>query len=81
MLPKEYKDYKQTNLNLMVEFLNQYNPGSGKYYMDVAPAVQLIFNSVAKIDVGYRQQLTSSFYRTAPNGLFLRLEYNLFNVY
>jgi hypothetical protein len=81
MLPKEYRDYKQTNLNLMVEFLNQYNLGSGKYYMDIAPAVQLIFSSVARIDVGYRRELTTTFYRTAPNGLFLRLEYNLFNVY
>jgi hypothetical protein len=81
MLPKEYKDYKQTNLNLMVEFLNQYNLGSGRYYMDIAPAVQLIFNSVARIDVGYRQQLTTTLYRTAPTGLFIRLEYNLFNVY
>lgn len=81
MFPKEYKDYKQTNLNVLVEFLNQYNPGSGKYYMDVAPAVQLIFNSVARIDLGYRHQLSSTFYRTAPNGLFVRFEYNLFNVY
>lgn len=81
MLPKEYKDYKQTNLNLMLEFLNQYNPGTGKYYMDIAPSVQLIFNSVARADAGYRQQLTSTLYRTAPNGLFIRLEYNLFNVY
>jgi len=81
MLPKEYKDYKQTNLNLMLEFLNQYNPGLGKYYIDAAPAVQLIFNSVARIDVGYRQQITSTLLRTAPNGLFVRLEYNLFNVY
>ena len=81
MLPKEYKDYNQTNLNLMLEFLNQYNLGSGKYYIDVAPAVQLIFNSVARVDVGYRQQLSSTLYRTTPNGLFVRLEYNLFNVY
>lgn len=81
MLPKEYTDYKQTNVNLMLEFLNQYNVGSGKYYMDVAPSVQLIFNSVARIDVGYRQQLNSTYQRTAPNGLFVRLEYNFFNVY
>ncbi len=79
VLPKEYKDYGQTNLNLMVEFLNQYNLGSGKYYMDVAPAVQLIFKSVARLDVGYRQQIKGNLYRTAPNGLFIRLEYNLFN--
>lgn len=81
MLPKEYTDYKQTNLNLMLEFLNQLNLGSGKYYMDVAPSVQLIFNSVARLDLGYRQQLSSSFYRTTPNGLFIRLEYNLFNAF
>src|SRR5207253_1492463 len=42
MLPKEYRDYKQTNLNLMVEFLSQLNPGSGSYFMDIAPSVQLI---------------------------------------
>ncbi|MES2005523.1 MAG: hypothetical protein V4450_13480 [Bacteroidota bacterium] len=81
MLPKEYTDYKQTNLNLMLEFLNQFNLGSGKYYMDIAPSMQLIFNSVARVDIGYRQQLSSSLYRTAPNGLFMRLEYNLFNAY
>lgn len=81
MLPKEYKDYKQTNVNLMIEFLNQYNIGSGKYYIDVAPAVQFIFNSVARIDVGYRRQVSSTLYRTSPDGLFVRLEYNLFNVY
>lgn len=81
MLPKAYTDYKQTNLNLMLEFLNQFNLGSGKYYMDVAPSAQLIFNSVARVDVGYRQRLTSTLYRTAPNGLFIRLEYNLFNTF
>lgn len=81
MLPKEYKDYKQTNVNLMLEFLNQYNLGSGKYYTDVAPSVQFIFNSVARIDVGYRKELSTTLRRTAPNGLFIRLEYNFFNVY
>ncbi len=81
MLPKEYTDYKQTNLNLMLEFLNQFNIGSGKYYMDIAPSVQFIFNSVARLDLGYRQQLSSSLYRTAPDGLFIRLEYNLFNAF
>lgn len=81
ILPKEYKDYDQTNVNLMLEFLNQYNVGSKKYYMDIAPSVQLIFNSVARIDVGYRQQLSSTLYRSAANTLFVRLEYNFFNVY
>lgn len=81
MLPKEYTDYKQTNVNLMVEFLNQLNLGSGKYYMDVAPSVQFIFNSVARVDISYRKELTSTLFRTAPEGFFVRLEYNLFNAF
>ena len=81
MLPKEYKDYKQVNLNLMLEFLNQFNLGSGRYYCDVAPAAQLILNSIARIDVGYRHQLWGTLVRTSPNGVFVRLEYNFFNVW
>ena len=81
MLPKEYKDYRQANLNFILEFLNQYNLGSGRYYCDVAPAAQLIINSIARIDVGYRHQLWGSLVRTSPNGVFVRLEYNFFNVW
>lgn len=80
MLPKEYKDFGQTNLNLMLEFLSQFN-FSGKYYVDVAPSVQLIFNSRTRVDVGYRQELGTTLLRTAPNGVFVRLEYNLFNAW
>ena len=79
MLPKEYSGYRQTNVNLMVEFLSQVNIGSGKYYMDIAPSAQMIFNSQARLDVGYRKQLNTTLIRTAPNGFFVRLEYNFFN--
>ncbi|RYE52938.1 MAG: hypothetical protein EOP48_15420, partial [Sphingobacteriales bacterium] len=78
MLPKEYRDYRQTNVNLMVELLSQVNTGSGKYYVDIAPTVQMIFNSQSRIDIGYRNELSSSMLRTAPNGFFIRLEYTLF---
>lgn len=81
MLPAAYKDYSQTNLNLMIEFLSQVNTGSGKYYMDVAPSIQLIFNSQSRVDVGYRKELTTTLSRTAPNGFFVRLEYNFFNAF
>ena len=81
MLPKEYKDYKQTNINLMLEFLSQVSAGSGAYYMDVAPSVQMIFNSQSRVDIGYRKELSSTLLRTAPNGVFIRVEYNLFNVF
>jgi hypothetical protein len=81
MLPGEYRNYRQTNLNLMLEFLSQVNIGTGKYYADIAPSVQLIFNSQSRVDVGYRKQLGSTLERTAPNGLFIRLEYNFFNAF
>jgi hypothetical protein len=81
MLPKEYKGYQQTNFNLMLEFLNQVNMGSGKYFMDVAPSVQMIFNSQSRVDIGYRKELRSTMLRTAPNGIFIRLEYNFFNAF
>lgn len=79
MLPREYTSYRQTNLNLMVEFMGQLNTGSGKYYVDIAPSVQLIFNSQSRVDIGYRKELGSSLIRTAPNGFFIRLEHILFN--
>ncbi len=81
MLPKVYTDYRQTNLNLIFELLNQVNTGSGKYFIDAAPAVQLIFNSVARLDIGYRTQIKSTLLRTAPNSFFIRLEYNFFNAF
>jgi len=81
MLPKEYSTYKQTNINCMVEILNQVNTGSGKYYLDIAPVLQVIFNSQSRVDIGYRKEIASSMIRTAPNGFFVRLEHNLFNVF
>jgi hypothetical protein len=80
MLPKEYKDYRQTNINLMVEVLSQVNTGSGKYYLDIASTAQFIFNSESRIDIGYRKQVSSDMVRTAPNGFFIRIEHNLFNI-
>jgi len=80
-LPKEYSTYRQTNINCMVEFLNQLNTGSGKYYMDVAPVVQVIIKSQSRIDIGYRKEISSNMIRTAPNGFFIRLEHTFFNVF
>jgi len=79
ILPQEYKDYRQTNINLMVELISQVNAGSGKYFMDVAPSVQMIFNSQSRIDIGYRYEINTTMLRTAPNGIFIRLEHNIFN--
>jgi hypothetical protein len=80
MYPREYKSYKQTNINCMLESINQVNTGSGKYYYDLGASVQMIFNSQSRVDIGYRRELVSNMLRTAPNGLFIRLEHTLFNV-
>lgn len=80
MLPKEYTSYNQTNLNLMVEFLGQ-SLSNGKSFLDIAPSMQLIIKSQARVDFGYRYQLYNNMIRTAPNGFILKLEYTLFSVF
>ncbi len=81
ILPKTYTNFGQTNLNFMVEMLGQRLNSNGKSYLDIAPSVQFIFNSQARVDFGYRQQLYSTLLRTAPNGFVLKLEYTFFNVF
>ncbi len=80
MLPKEYVSYKQTNLNLMLEFLGQLNAYSKESYLDIAPSLQLIINSRLRIDAGYRAALVKNLYRTAPQSAVLKVEYNFYNV-
>lgn len=81
ILPKEYKSYKQVNVNLMLELLGQRLNGNGKSYLDIAPAAQLIINSQARIDLAYRKQLYSNMQRTATDGFILKLEYTFFNLF
>ena len=81
MLPKVYTNYKQTNMNLMLEFLGQTINSNGKSYIDIVPSIQFIFNSQSRLDIAYRGELMSSMFRTAPNGIYLNFEYTLFNVF
>ena len=80
MYPKKYTSFKQTNINLMVEFVGQTINENGKSYLDVVPAIQFIINSQARIDLAYRQELASSMVRTAPNGVYFNLYYTFFNI-
>lgn len=79
-LPKEYKNYRQINMNMMLEFLGQALPGKGRSYMDIAPAVQFIFNSQGRIDIGYRTALYNNMQRDASHSFLLRFEYLFFNM-
>jgi hypothetical protein len=49
--------------------------------VDLAPAVQFIFNSQTRLDIGYKVQLYSDMQRVAPNGFMIRVEHLLFNVF
>ena len=81
MLPKEYVNYNQTNLNAMLEFLGQTNWATGKTFFDLAPSVQMIVKSKSRFDVGYRFAVSNDLERTSPNGGFFRFEYNMFNAF
>lgn len=81
LLPKKYENYNQVNLNVYAELLGKTNPGYGQSYLDLAPAVQLIFNSFFRVDFSYRMPLYNNMTRNSQNTYLIRLEYNLFNVF
>jgi hypothetical protein len=82
LLPRSYRSYDQTNLNLYVEFLGKANIDAGRrnQYLDVAPAIQLIFNSATRLDFSYRTELFGSMSRNVFNTFTLRFEHNIFNI-
>nr|WP_295867763.1 hypothetical protein [uncultured Chitinophaga sp.] len=82
LLPVRYKNFNQTNLNLYVELLGKTNAdaaGKGSY-LDIAPAVQFIFNSTTRLDLSYRTQLTGDMARNSINSFLVRIEHNIFNI-
>ena len=79
LLPKEYTDYKQLNVNLYTEFLAQQTFEDKKYYIDMAPALQFIFNSNAKLNIGYRFQLKSDMDRMSTNSWLISFERTFLN--
>lgn len=81
VLPKEYTSYKQTNLNLYFEILGSKNLNwtTDKYYIDFAPALQLIFNSNSKLNLGYRFQVAGDIYRLMDNSLSISFEHTFLN--
>ena len=81
LLPKEYINYNQTNVNGMLEFLCQTNLNSGKTFVDAAPVLQFIILSKMRFDLGYRFPLSNDLMRTASKGFLLRFEYNIFNAF
>lgn len=74
LLPFNYSSYRQTNCNLYVEAIGMKGFEKGDYMLDLAPALQLIFNSNTKLNLGARLQLTGNMERIAERNYFISLE-------
>jgi len=81
VLPFDYKSYNQTNLNIYAELLGGRNLDweYEKYFLDLAPSIQLIFKSTSKLNLGYRFQLSSDIYRNMKNSWMISYEYLFLN--
>ena len=79
VFPKEYTDYNQTNLNLYLEFLGEQSLDKNKYCLDAAPAVQVIFNSNLKLNLGYRTQISGNMTRMAKHSWQISFERTFLN--
>ncbi len=81
VLPKEYTDYKQMNLNLYLEILGQSTLDRKRSFIDIAPAVQFIFNSNMKLNIGYRFQASGNMQRMTSNSWQISLERTFLNAF
>jgi hypothetical protein len=79
ILPFEYRDYRQTNLNFYGELLAQQSLDRSVYFVDLAPAIQLIFNSNAKLNLGYRFQLKGNMQRMTESSWLISFERTFLN--
>ena len=81
ILPKAYKNYKQTNVNAYIELLGAKSIDQNKYAIDFAPAVQCIFDSNSKVNIAYRFQIAGNMSRMAMNTFQIAFEHTLFNLW
>lgn len=81
VLPVNYKNYDQTNVNLYLELLGSRNMNYERegYYVDLAPSVQAIFKSTGKLNIGYRFQLESDIYRLSKRSFMISYEHIFLN--
>lgn len=80
VFPRNYTSYKQTNLNLYLELLGSHGVGHSHNYLDLAPAVQLIFNSTTKLNMGARFQLNGNMVRVGERTYQVAIEHTILNV-
>lgn len=81
VLPVKYTSFNQTNLNVYAELLGQRTLDMKGYYVDFAPAIQLIFNSNAKLNFGYRYQVAGDMHRMSERGWLISFERTFLNAF
>jgi hypothetical protein len=74
LFPVTYRDYKQTNVNLYLELLGMRGLETKHDMIDLAPAVQFIFNSNFKVNLGYRIQVKGDMQRVGERNLIVGIE-------
>jgi hypothetical protein len=79
LFPREYTDYKQTNLNFYTEILAEQTLDIKKHYVDIAPALQFIFNSNSKLNIGYRFHVSGDMQRMSKTQWLVSFERTFLN--
>ncbi|HKB43865.1 MAG TPA: hypothetical protein VKC90_05740 [Chitinophagaceae bacterium] len=79
LFPKEYTSYKQLNINFYTAVLAQQTLDQKKHYVDLAPALQFIFNSNSKLNIGYRFEVSGDMQRMATTQWLVSFERTFLN--
>ena len=74
LFPRKYNSYDQTNVNLYVELLGSQALDTKSSYLDIAPALQFIFSSSTKLNLGGRFQVAGNMNRMAENIFLISIE-------
>ena len=80
LFPREYTDYKQLNVNFYAAMIAQQTLDQKKHYVDLAPALQFIFNSNSKLNIGYRFEVSGNMQRMATMQWLVSFERTFLNV-
>ena len=79
IFPRTYRNYQQTNFNVYVEMLGQKLLDKKGHYLDIAPAIQFIFHSQAKLNLGYRWPIIDDLGRPSNKSYYISFDYLFFN--
>jgi hypothetical protein len=80
LFPRTYNGYGQTNFNLYLEMLGSRALDKQAGFLDLAPAVQFIFSSNTKLNLGYRFQVSGDMARMARSSFHLSIERTFLNM-